>query len=142
MTYMATLATIGACFGIIWGINQAKEELIEHSVKINSKLIQGLSIVASCVITIINMSLRIVVRRFSLYEKHETYSNHNISVAMKLTMARFLNTAIVPILINRAFDRWTAEGGLVSDIFYLILSISFLDPLLYWINIPTMIKKI
>lgn len=60
---------------------------------------------------------------------------------MKITMARFINTAIIPILINREFNRWTAEGGLVSDIFYLLLSISFIDPLLYWISIPNLVKK-
>jgi hypothetical protein len=106
MTYLATFLVIGVCFGIIWGINVAKEKVANKKGEINSSLIQGLSVAASCVITIINMALRIVVRRFSLYEKHETYSNHNISVAMKLTIARFLNTAIVPILVNRSFTRW------------------------------------
>ena len=142
ITYFATLCVIGACFGIIYGINSAKTKLAEQKGHLNGSLIQGLSVLASCVITIINMALRIVVRRFSLYEKHETYSNHNISVAMKLTIARFLNTAIVPILINRSFERWEEEGGLVSDIFYLLITISFLDSFLYLISIPNMTKKV
>lgn len=142
LTYLATLGVIGICFGIIWGINQAKIELVGNKEYSNSKWVQGLSIAVSIVIIIINMLLRVVVRRFSLFEKHETYSNHNLSVAMKLTMARFINTAIVPILVDRGFDRWTAQGGLVSDIFYLLLSIAFVDPLVYWINIPSISKKI
>ena len=64
-------------------------------------------------------------------EKHETYTAYNLSVAFKLTFARFINTSIVPIVINVATNRWFVDGGLVSDIFYIMLSISFLDPLLY-----------
>lgn len=64
-------------------------------------------------------------------EKHETYTAYNLSVAFKLTFARFINTSIVPIVINVATNRWFVDGGLVSDIFYIMLSISFLDPILY-----------
>lgn len=63
-------------------------------------------------------------------EKHETYTAYNLSVAFKLTFARFINTSIVPIVINVTTSRWFVDGGLVSDIFYVMISISFLDPLL------------
>lgn len=64
-------------------------------------------------------------------EKHETYTAYNLSVAFKLTFARFINTSIVPIVVNVAANRWFVDGGLVSDIFYIMISISFLDPILY-----------
>lgn len=64
-------------------------------------------------------------------EKHETYTAYNLSVAFKLTLARFINTSIVPIVVNVASNRWFVDGGLVSDIFYIMVSISFLDPILY-----------
>jgi hypothetical protein len=106
------------------------------------RLLQGLSIISSIIITGVNYFLRVVIRKFSLYEKHDTLTNHHISVALKLSYARFLNTAIVPIIINYSFNSWIEEGGLVSDIFYLMLSIAFLDPFLNLINIPLLIKKL
>lgn len=93
-----------------------------------------MSIIASVFVIIVNIALKTVIRKVSLYEKHDTYTSHNISVAFKLTLARFINTAIVPLLINRGFENWLKPGGLVNDIFFLILSISFLDPILYLIN--------
>lgn len=77
------------------------------------------------------MALRIVVRKFSMMEHHETYTAYNLSVAFKLTFARFINTSIVPIVVNVTYHNWFIDGGLISDIFYVMLSISFLDPILY-----------
>ena len=68
-------------------------------------------------------------------EKHETYTSYNLSVALKLTIGRFVNTSIVPIIVNISSDRWFTNGGLVSDIFYIMLSISFLDPILYYFDV-------
>jgi hypothetical protein len=98
--------------------------------------------IASLFIIGVNTFLKVVIRRFSLFEKHDTYTSHNISVAFKLTLARFINSAIVPLLINRQFDDWNKDGGLASKIFFLTISISFVDPFLYLINIPYQIKKV
>ena len=45
-------------------------------------------------------------------------------------LARFVNTAIVPVIINIKSDMWFNEGGLVSDLFSIMISISFVDPVL------------
>jgi hypothetical protein len=68
-------------------------------------------------------------------ERHETYTAYNLSVAFKLTLGRFINTSIVPIVVNLSINRWFVDGGLISDIFYIMLSISFLDPLLYLFDV-------
>ena len=97
--------------------------------------------VSALVITIINAALRTVIQRLSLYEKHDTLTNHRVSVASKLLFARFTNTAIVPILVSRSFSDWQREGGLVGDIFYLMLSLAFVDPIMYLINANNLIKR-
>jgi hypothetical protein len=33
-------------------------------------------------------------------EKHRTHTANNLSVAVKLALVRFVNTAIVPVIIN------------------------------------------
>ena len=90
----------------------------------------------SGVITIVNLILRTVIQKLSLYEKHDTLTNHRISVALKLIVARFTNTAIIPFIVSstRDFKDWNEEGGLTSDIFYLIIALAFVDPFLFLVN--------
>jgi hypothetical protein len=71
----------------------------------------------------------LVVRYLTQKERHETHTASNLSVAVKLTLARFVNTAIIPVIVNVRKDRWFVDGGLVSDIFFIMISISFIDPI-------------
>ena len=49
-----------------------------------------------------------------------------------MTVATFVNSAIIPIVVNLDQDtRWFANGGLVIDIFNNFISISFITPILY-----------
>jgi hypothetical protein len=57
-----------------------------------------------------------------------------MSIAMKLAIARFVNTAILPCIANASNDRWFVDGGLVSDSFSIMISISFIDPTLMLID--------
>jgi len=89
-----------------------------------------LSFLIAFVIIGINIALKTVVRYLSGKERHETYTAYNLSVAFKLGLVRFVNTAIIPVLINLKSERWFVDGGLVSDIFSIMVSISFVDPAL------------
>jgi len=91
---------------------------------------------------VVNNGLRFVVRRFSLSEKHSTLTAYNLSVAFKLTMARFINTSVIPIVVNYTYEEYFNAGGLIPDVFYLILAISFVDPIMYWIDIPFILRKL
>lgn len=134
-TYFFTIVLIGCCFGIIYGINVGKDKLNKSKDgKIPYSAIRFLSILCSFIIVVVNIALRTVVRKFSMMEHHETYTAYNLSVAFKLTFARFVNTSIVPIVVNVAHDYWFIDGGLISDIFYVMISISFLDPILYFFD--------
>lgn len=134
LTYFATFILILICFWIIYGLNVAKvnlkkkEEANEGSINKNS--LRFLSFLCAFVIIAINKMLNTVVRNLSVKEKQETYTAYNLSVAFKLALARFINTAIVPVIINQATDRWFVDGGLVSDIFSIMISIAFVDPIL------------
>ena len=59
-----------------------------------------MSFVVAFVIILINIILKSVVRYLTSKERHETYTAYNLSVALKLMIARFVNTAIVPVIIN------------------------------------------
>ena len=144
-TYLISLVVIAVCFVITYAVNMFKDSFSKSdSGKITTKYgsISIVNLVTSFVVVIINNSLRIVVRRFSMGEKHATLTAYNISVAFKLTMARFINTSIIPIVVNLSYDSYYKKGGLVSDVFYLILAISFFDPITYFFDMFYMIKLI
>ncbi len=102
---------------------------------------RGLSFATSIVVVVFNNILVILIRKFSISERHETYTKYNVSVAFKLTVATFVNSAIIPIAVN--FDQdteWFANGGLVVDIFYNFISISFITPILYLADVFFIIR--
>jgi len=105
LTYLGTIFVIGASFGIIYGINIAKSSADDLQQK-NIGLARALSFVCSFVIIITNKLLITIVRTLSIKEKHETYTEYNLSVAFKLTFCRFINTAIVPMIVNITADKW------------------------------------
>lgn len=75
-------------------------------------------------------------------EKHETKTAYNISIALKLVIVRFVNTAIVPVIVNIKSDRWFVDGGLVSDFFSIMCSTAILDPLFLYINPVYQIQRL
>lgn len=144
LTYLATLVLIGACFGVIYAINVGKSKLVENTdpSSANYSTVKGLTILCSFIIVIINNLLIFVILSFSRSEKQLTYSDFSISVAYKLTFARFVNTSLIPVVVNIAIEYWFSDGGMVSDFFYIILSASFLTPMLYYFDMFYTIKRI
>lgn len=114
---------------------------VENTTKTEQFFINLLSILTSLVVVAINVVLGKIIRILSAYEKHETYSKYHLSVATKLTIAMFINTGIVPMFVNFGRKNWFKPGGLMVDIFYNILFISLLNPLMYLFNPFYFMKK-
>ena len=88
----------------------------------------------SMFVVVVNGILSKVIRLFSVYEKHKTYTAYNLSVASKLTLALFINTALIPIFANITEDAWFTSSGLAVDVFYRILTVAFFSPIMYAID--------
>ena len=58
-------------------------------------------------------------------EKHETLTKLNVSVAVKLTIARFLNSSLILLLTNGNPKDWFKGGNLVYDATILIGIMTF-----------------
>lgn len=80
-----------------------------------------LSVMCSLSVSIINYALKMIVRKFSLSENHETLTKMNVSVAIKLTIARFLNSSIILVITNDDPKDWFKGGNLAYDAIILIL---------------------
>lgn len=100
-----------------------------------------LSIFASLVVTFTNDGLIRFVRRFTDFEKHQTITKINVSVAVKLTIARFLNQSLILVLVNKETRNWFTGGSLAYDATTLMVSAAIQAPLMYVINIPGRLKQ-
>ena len=99
-----------------------------------------LSFTASFSVAAANYALVFITRRFSLSEKHETLTKLNVSVALKLTIARFLNSSIILVLTNGDPKLWFKGGSLAYDATVLICIMVFQAPVLYVMNPKGIIK--
>ena len=59
-----------------------------------------MSFAASGAVVIINELLLFVMRKLSRAEKQSTLTDLNVSISLKLTFARFLNSSLVLLFVN------------------------------------------
>ena len=81
----------------------------------------ALSILCSILIAAINDNLIKTIRRFTDYERHQTITKINVSVAIKLTFSRFLNCSVILLTTNKNAKYWFDDASLAYDASMLIL---------------------
>ena len=65
-----------------------------------------------------------------------------MSIGVKITLATFVNSAIVPYIVNLDMNKhWFCNTGLVVDSIYNVISISFVTPFLYIFDIFFIIRR-
>lgn len=74
-------------------------------------------------------------------EKHETLTKLNVSVALKLTIARFLNSSVILVLTNGNPKNWFKGGSLAYDASILIFIMAVQAPLIYVMNPKALVRK-
>jgi len=80
------------------------------------------------------------MRRISMFESHDTQTGMNVSVALKLTLARFINSSLLAVFLYIETSKWYEGGDLVHNATILIISISLTPPTLELISIPRLLK--
>lgn len=132
-------------FGINLGLSILKDAIESNDNETTTTeefLVRFISILTSFIVVVINVTLGRVIRILSAYEKHETYSKYHLSVAVKLTTALFINTGIIPLFVNYGRKNWFDNGGLMVDIFYNTITISFISPFVYLFNPVYLVNRI
>ena len=72
--------------------------------KVNFKdqgLLKFISTFASGTVFAMNFLLKFSMRFLSKREMHETQTKTNVSVALKLTIARFINSSVILVIVNK-----------------------------------------
>jgi len=97
---------------------------------------------ATVFVIVVNFLLQFVIRKFSMGERHETATKMNISVALKLTVARFLNSSLMLVLVNPDPKQWFNGGNLAYDASMLVTILAFQNPFMDLISYPYYLKKL
>ena len=107
---IATFIIMMICFGFISWIksfknqydddfkNEKKEK--EDMSLYETGVAKMMSFAASGAVVIINELLLFVMRKLSRAEKQSTLTDLNVSISLKLTFARFLNSSLVLLFVN------------------------------------------
>ncbi|CAI2381736.1 unnamed protein product [Moneuplotes crassus] len=146
ITYSITAILLCFVFGIYFSLNIWKEDLEDNASNSNKSgeiwTVRVVSFGTSILAIFINSILKFVIRKLSSYEKHMTYTKYHLSVAFKLTIATFVNVALLPIFTRLEKEEWFESGGLSTTIFYNVVSVSFVAPIVNLFNISYLIKRI
>lgn len=135
ITIIAAAVLIIACFWAVTGI-QVGSRKFEGAYQ-DSDFIVFFTVLISIIIVILNFLLKMALIFFTDIEQRLTYTFYQFSLIWKITIATFLNTAFVIILVKNVFDDIPIYklDGIANQIFIqMIISIftniilGFLDP--------------
>jgi hypothetical protein len=135
--YLATFVLLSISFLIHFFINQLKDSIENDAAGGNNTSsvpyngIRFLAFLLSLLVVLVNFLLGKIIRLFSSYQKLGTYSEYHLTVATQLSIGMFINTGIVPLVINNSKQNWFNASGLVVDVFFNTIGISFISPLTY-----------
>ena len=152
LTYSATALLLVLVFGIYFSLNllktyledKSQENIDEDDGGESNKfiwLVRLVSFGTSIVAIIVNAVLNWIIRLLSSFEKHMTYTRYHLSVATKLMMATFINIALLPLINNLDKEDWFDNGGLANTIFFNVISVSFVSPILSFFNFGYLLKR-
>ena len=140
--YLITIIFIFIVFNIVYLLNIIKIEVKEGNLVQLLKYAVSFSI--SIIVFIINKILKIIMGFITKKEKQYSMTNYHLSFSIKLTIFTFVVSAIVPLLshfINPQYNKHN-NNKLITNILFIFLINSFLNPLFWTINIKLIIKKI
>ncbi len=99
-TFLLTMILVGISFAIVSNLStQIKDNKKKDKTELTTDD-QILSIVASLVIVIINKIMNKAVFAFARTERHQTLTGYYHSVTSKLTLLKFINSSLLPFVIN------------------------------------------
>ena len=94
----------------------------------------------AAVVATINMIMVLIVRRFSLFERHETKTKMNISVALKLGVLRFMTSSICYLLVHKNAYDWYVGADLVYDVQMILIFLAG-NPLIMLFDYVVILKR-
>lgn len=159
MSFSATIALVVVAFVIIGSIKEWQKNFLAEQKALLEKLspderlkklenetyfekyqATAVSTALASVVAMINMTMVLIVRRFSLFERHETKTKMNISVAFKLGFLRFMTSSICYLLVHKNAFNWYVGADLVYDVQMILIFLAG-NPIITLFDYVVIMKK-
>ncbi|CAK82673.1 unnamed protein product (macronuclear) [Paramecium tetraurelia] len=146
ITNAMTLLLLAIGFGLLLALSYTQNVINQNISKgstAEAALVTFIGFASSILILVINTILAKMIIKFAELEQQATRTDYNISVAYKMGVAQFLNTAILTLIINlfisgniSSLDQaiWQT-GGLNSDVMLIFITNSIMPWLTQLIDI-------
>lgn len=138
IVYIISILLIGICFGIFIGLNILQEYL--NSKAIHIILSYVISLLNTCVSSILNTSFQMILDFLTKMEKQYTMTEYYRSYSLKLTIFTFFTSAVVP-LICELIRRSSGYEILISNMLMMFLVNAFVTPIMWTLNFTYFLKK-
>ena len=142
--YLISFLLIGIAFYAVYKLNNYQDSIEEKNWSPSQKYSASFSI--TIIIALLNLFFEYIMKFFTKIEKQKSLTNYYLSFSIKLTIFTFMTSALVPFFSNyftHHHDLKNHENKtLITNIFFIFLTNSFLKPIIWTINVPLIIKKI
>lgn len=126
-TIINTIILLGISFLVLLGLYYLNEWIVNH----DHPFRVGLQYSISSMICFVNTILFWELQKYTEQEKRKSRSKYNSQLIAKLTIAMFINTAIITIVVKKILNlEKYQKGGLVESVSYLLISNAILPPLM------------
>ena len=160
-TALLVLVVLGVTFGVMFGIKYMKyhvkkqfyggiievedgngghkEEYENELTEKEKELLEGISILIFIVAKIANHIFDQICARMTIHEKHYSVGQYYSSATSKTVISQFVNTTLLICIVHailhweEAFRIW-GFGGLLTDIWFLVIFYSAVIPLLHLVK--------
>ena len=148
LTYFIAFLSLCAVFGINLILSLLRESIEGNPSGTQSKTDQlistiiSISFISSIVIANNNAILSKIVRYISKFERHETYTKFNLTIAIKLTACMLINTAAIPFIVKPNKEKWFRQNGLANDALLIVATMNIITPTINLIGFSNLYKKL
>ena len=143
--YCISFLLIGIAFNIVYLLNNFQDS-IEEKKNWSSSLKYTVSFSITIIVSLLNLILEYLMKFFTKIEKQKSMTSYYLSFSIKLTIFTFMTSALVPFISNYITHHHDLKNHenqtLITNIFFIFLSNSFLKPIIWTINAPLIVKKI
>ena len=136
--YSLTILLITLAFFVVDQLTYLQQEIKKKKISILIKYSGSFSI--TIIIAILNKILQFIMKYFTKMEKQKSNTYYYLSYSIKLTIFTFITSALLPFLSNYLIRN--DKSTLITNMLFLFLGNSLVEPILWTINVPFIIKKI
>ena len=144
-TWFITLLIIAASFVGNYYLKKNGEKYalkIAKSNNPNSTKVKIFTLFSSILIAIINMIVVFIIPILVKLEKRISLTDYHSSASFKLALAQFLNTALIPLIVNWKAGSYFVSNGLINQVALNWVFLIFVTPIVEIFDPLNILKKI